>query len=162
MQQKIHILLMISRFSTKKTPPQGGGIYMQGQKDSPFLRKSWAGSDSPLGCLHYRPVRILCLKKYLHKAEVFICRGRRIRTLNKGFGDPRVTITPCPYRQRLRLYGKRAALSSGKSCREMIHGRTPEERTIPPVCGTYEAVSCTGLGRHRLCLRKPGGSLNNR
>ena len=24
-------------------------------------------------------------------------RGRRIRTLNKGFGDPRVTITPFPY-----------------------------------------------------------------
>ena len=27
-------------------------------------------------------------------------RGRRTRTLNKGFGDPRVTITPCPYAVR--------------------------------------------------------------
>ncbi len=25
-----------------------------------------------------------------------IGRGRRTRTLNKGFGDPRVTITPYP------------------------------------------------------------------
>ena len=24
-------------------------------------------------------------------------RARRTRTLNKGFGDPRVTITPLPY-----------------------------------------------------------------
>ena len=24
----------------------------------------------------------------------------RTRTLNKGFGDPRVTITPCPYAVR--------------------------------------------------------------
>ena len=31
----------------------------QGQKDSPFLRKSEAGSDSTLCCLHSRPVRIL-------------------------------------------------------------------------------------------------------
>ena len=29
--------------------------------------------------------------------EAFVGRGRRIRTLNKGFGDPRVTITPCPW-----------------------------------------------------------------
>ena len=27
-------------------------------------------------------------------------RGTRIRTQNKGFGDPRVTITPCPYGTR--------------------------------------------------------------
>ena len=31
-------------------------------------------------------------------------RGRRIRTLNKGFGDPRVTITPCPFGNNMELY----------------------------------------------------------
>ena len=32
-----------------------------------------------------------------NKTKTFSGRGRRTRTLNKGFGDPRVTITPCPY-----------------------------------------------------------------
>ena len=75
----------------------------QGQKDSPFLRKSGVGSDSTLCCLHYRPVRILySLPAFKRKTSTqgggpSLGRGRRIRTLNKGFGDPRVTITPCPY-----------------------------------------------------------------
>ena len=34
-----------------------------------------------------------------------IRRGRRIRTLNKGFGDPRVTITPCPYIRNITIIG---------------------------------------------------------
>ena len=51
----------------------------------------------------------------LRRQDFRFVRGRRIRTLNKGFGDPRVTITPCPYQQRVKLYEKRAALSSGKS-----------------------------------------------
>ena len=39
-------------------------------------------------------------------------RGRRTRTLNKGFGDPRVTITPCPYVLRTQeLYLKTEGLS---------------------------------------------------
>ena len=38
-------------------------------------------------------------------------RGRRIRTLNKGFGDPRVTITPFPYATGI-LYRMRGALST--------------------------------------------------
>ncbi len=44
----------------RKKPPHKAEIFFwQGQKDSPFLRKSGVGSDSTLCCLHYRPVRIL-------------------------------------------------------------------------------------------------------
>ena len=51
-------------------------------------------------------------KKNLHLTMEVFCRGRRIRTLNKGFGDPRVTITPCPYAFRAReLYRKTEGLS---------------------------------------------------
>ena len=42
-------------------------------------------------------------------------RGTRTRTQNKGFGDPRVTITPCPYvrvaHERILLYIAYAYLS---------------------------------------------------
>ena len=38
-------------------------------------------------------------------------RGSKIRTHNKGFGDPRVTITPCPYVLSNRVY------YTGKLCR---------------------------------------------
>ncbi len=53
-------------------------------------------------------------KSFAQSGGLFCGRGRRIRTLNKGFGDPRVTITPCPYTQQID-YTKRAI-----SCQEKI------------------------------------------
>ena len=78
----------------KRKPPQTVQAFSrQKQKASIFLLKSrplfWQLCSNPL---------LLCYRKNLHKMWRFsLGRGRRIRTLNKGFGDPRVTITPCPY-----------------------------------------------------------------
>ena len=66
-------------------------FYWQGQKDSPFLRKSGVGSDSTLCCLHYRPVRILySLPAFKRKTSTqgggpSLGRGRRIRIIKSGF-----------------------------------------------------------------------------
>ena len=53
---------------------------------------------------HQRQKMMRALKLNVHKA-LYHGRGRRIRTLNKGFGDPRVTITPCPYIRNITIIG---------------------------------------------------------
>ena len=45
---------------------------------------------------NWTPIKIRIVSKLVSSYG----RGRRTRTLNKGFGDPRVTITPCPYAVR--------------------------------------------------------------
>ena len=46
--------------------------------------------------IHLRP-GIRKTPENVDSQGVLISRARRTRTLNKGFGDPRVTITPLPY-----------------------------------------------------------------
>ena len=54
-------------------------------------RRRWVWRDVCCHCVREMKKRFSFSKKRSFG------RGRRIRTLNKGFGDPRVTITPCPY-----------------------------------------------------------------
>lgn len=70
-----------------------------------------------MGCKHYYIVsykrkHIICARcdRLVTKSEpsalgktTHYGRGRRTRTLNKGFGDPRVTITPCPFGTRMQV-----------------------------------------------------------
>ena len=73
---------------------------------------------------YQRQKTMRALKHNVHKA-LYHGRGRRIRTLNKGFGDPRVTITPCPYCIcNSAIIGDRdmnVKTFSGESARQVIH-----------------------------------------
>ena len=62
-------------------------------------------------------------------------RGRRIRTLNKGFGDPRVTITPFPYCSRnMDYYRAFAAVCQPFFCEKWAdfvrHGKSGQSDSI--------------------------------
>ena len=58
------------------------------------------GSTVPKGTVFTAVLFSSFCKKRIKKSAAFatdlLGRGRRTRTLNKGFGDPRVTITPYP------------------------------------------------------------------
>ena len=66
-------------------------------------------------------------------------RGRRIRTLNKGFGDPRVTITPFPFGEQWYLITREIICQP--SFREFI-----ERHEWTSDCSAF-AVTC-GRGLH--------------
>ena len=96
-------------------------------------------------------------------------RGRRTRTLNKGFGDPRVTITPCPYESATSLIIVRQPISVKSqflffrtSCVApcaprasiRVHFRV---YTLPDHCFRSRHVSfCMRVEKHPAFVQRPG------
>ena len=82
-------------------------------------------------------------------------RGRRIRTLNKGFGDPRVTITPCPYciRNSAIIWDRNMIVKtfSKQSAHQVVHHNSGRDsgvqRFSSAAHGQAKPMGCNGFNR---------------
>ena len=95
-------ILVLLQEANKKIGCFRNRPFWQGQKDSFSsldARRSGRLYRAKGHGIHCRPILVL-LQEAKKKIGCFrnrpFGRGRRTRTLNKGFGDPRVTITPYP------------------------------------------------------------------